>query len=266
MRSLARAIGVSPATLSAVETGRTPLTVDRLYIIARALGTSPERLLSTPHDAIRHRRPSESKSATGLDRDPPTNWRTFARLDLDPVTDSAIAVFVRAGYHGATMRQIAAGAGMSVPGVYHHYASKQELLVRILDRTMADLRWRVLAARDENGRPADQFARMVEALALFHTMRRDLAFIGASEMRSLAEPDRTRIADLRNEVQYLLDAVVAEAISTGEFGTPHPHAAGRAVATMCTALPQWFRADGSSSPQEIARDYAGFAVALMRAT
>lgn len=260
LRAVAHAIGVSPATLSAVERGRTPLTVDRLHRIADAIGVPPERLLTGPGASGPEQSPLSGHGAGTEKR----QWRMFAPPDLDPVLDSAAVVFVRTGYHGATMRQIAAGAGMSVPGVYHHYPSKQRILVTILDWTMADLRWRVLAARDEGGRPSEQFARMVEALALFHAVRRDLAFIGASEMRSIEEPERTRIVNLRNEVQYLLDAVVADAIRAGEFATPNPHDAARAVATMCTALAQWFRLGGPSTPEHIAREYAEFALAMMR--
>lgn len=259
LREVARRLEVSPATVSAVERGRTPLTVARLRQIAAVLGVSAQSLLAPPDEPA----PADD----GRRREDPvsrTEWRTFSDLELDAVMRSAIRAFVRIGYHGATMRQIATGAGMSVPGLYHHYPSKQALLVAVLDVTMGDLRWRVNAAQDEGGSPAQQFARMVEALALFHMLRRDLAFIGASEMRSLEEPNRSRIADLRNEVQYVLDAVVADAIEVGEFSTRHAHAAARSVSTMCTSLSTWFQIDGPSTPQEVAREYAQFALAIMR--
>lgn len=265
LREVARRLDVSPATLSAVERGLTPLTVSRLGQIAAVLGVPAESLLARPEEEPAHTgRPTDDHhqpSEEGADR---TRWREFSDLNLDPVIRSAITAFVRTGYHGATVRQIATGVGMSVPGVYHHYPSKQALLVAILDVTMDDLRWRVIAARDEGGTPSERFARMVEALALFHMLRRDLAFIGASEMRSLDEPDRTRITGLRNEVQYLLDAVIAEASRAGEFSTPYAHAAARAVSTMCTSLPTWFQTDGPSAPQDVACEYAQFALAIMR--
>src|SRR5690554_3886220 len=45
LRSLARRIGVSPATLSAVETGKTDVTFSRTQRIAAALGVTPGQLL-----------------------------------------------------------------------------------------------------------------------------------------------------------------------------------------------------------------------------
>src|SRR5438874_2494033 len=86
---------------------------------------------------------------------------------------------------GLSLRQTADRAGMSVPGVYHHYREKQDLLVRALDLTMDELHWRVRAARSDGTNAVERLTHTVEALALFHTRRRGLAFIGASEMRSL---------------------------------------------------------------------------------
>ena len=162
------------------------------------------------------------------------------------------------------MRSVATRAGMSVPGVYHHYRDKQDLLVRLLNLTMDELHWRVRAARDEGTTTTERIGLIVESLALFHTHRRELAFIGASEMRSLTPPNRARIAQSRNEIQYLLDDEIVAAVNDGQLGTAHAHNAGRAIATMCTSLPQWFRIGGPSSPEQIAAEYAQFALDLLQ--
>src|SRR5882757_4305387 len=217
LRELARRIGVSAATLSAIETGKTELAVSRLREIADALHTTPDRLLAVPaldspgepRDEVRAGPGSVQR---GGDR---RDWRTFGPLPIDPVLAAAITSFVRTGYHGATMRSIAALAGMSVPGVYHHYASKQELLVITLDLAMDDLTRRLLAAAREGTDGLARVRLMVDALALFHTHRWELAFIGASEMRSLEQVNRRRIAAQRNHVQHLLDDAIDQAIADG---------------------------------------------------
>jgi AcrR family transcriptional regulator/transcriptional regulator with XRE-family HTH domain len=259
LRQLATRIGVSPATMSAIENDKAGLSVDRLYAIAEALGTSATEMLRTPEPHHAPRAGAHDDNAPGAD------WRAFPALNLDPVLMAAISVFVRTGYHGATMRTIATAAHMSVPGVYHHYPSKQRLLVAILDVAMSELHWLIPAARSEGSTPTERFSNMVEALALFHTHRRDLAFIGASEMRSILPPDHDRISALRNDIQYMLDDEAEAAIATGEFRTPHAHDATRAISTMCTSLPSWFQPSGPTSASEIAREYARFAVDIMRA-
>ncbi|MDO3648312.1 TetR family transcriptional regulator [Nocardia mangyaensis] len=316
LRETARRIGVSPATLSAVENGRTGVSVPRLKFLAAELGTTVPWLINEP-DLARRLAPGPQTTtahATGVDTtdpaatgshagqpgaaadatkpgaitfdsttprataprenaphapesghepDLPSAWREFPTLDIDPVLAAAIASFVETGYHGATMRSIAQRAGMSVPGVYHHYRDKQQLLVRALDLTMDELHHRVRTARVDAGTGRDRVIRTVEALALFHTHRRELAFIGASEMRSLEPANRRRITNSRNEIQYLLDADIDAALTEARLPTDHARAAGRAIATMCTALPQWFRLDGPASPEQIATEYADFALGLL---
>jgi AcrR family transcriptional regulator len=53
------------------------------------------------------------------------------------ILDACLAEFGTSGFNGATMRDIAHRAGISQPGLIHHFPTKQELLLA------------VLAARDE---------------------------------------------------------------------------------------------------------------------
>ncbi|MDR7167181.1 AcrR family transcriptional regulator/DNA-binding XRE family transcriptional regulator [Nocardia kruczakiae] len=261
LRATAERIGVSPATLSAVENDKTGVSIARLRALAAALDTTVAWLIDES-PAPRPSRPRLRTSGTH-ERDATRAWREFPPLDIDPVLAAAIDSFVETGYHGATMRSIAHRAKMSVPGVYHHYRDKQELLVRALDLTMDELHWRTRAARGEAAGGRDRLIRVVEALALFHTHRRELAFIGASEMRSLTPDNRRRITASRNEIQYLLDADIDTALAEADLPAAHARVAGRAIATMCTSLPQWFRLDGPASPEQIATEYADFALGLL---
>src|SRR5882757_2110176 len=264
LRELARRIKVSAATVHAIETGKTDLAVSRLRDIAEALHTTPERLLTAEtRTDVEPDPPKRPTVAPRLDVGDRRDWRLFGPLRIDPVLAAAITVFVRTGYHGATMRSMARRAGMSVPGVYHHYRGKQALLVTTLDLSMDDLTWRVLAAGAEGPDGISRVRLMVEALALFHTHRWELAFIGASEMRSLEPVNRRRIAELRNHVQHALDDAIDAAIADGALHTPSPRHAGRAISTMCTSLPQWFHLGGPATPERIASEYAQFAIGLL---
>ncbi|MET0703174.1 MAG: TetR family transcriptional regulator [Mycobacterium sp.] len=264
LREVARRIGVSPATISAIENGKTGVSVKRLQALAAALGVVPATLLP---GAETRRPPGLSNDGRPGDHSPDgaTSWRDFPPLELDPVLSAAVESFVETGYHGATMRSLAQRAGVSVPVVYHHYRDKQDILMRALEITMTELRWRVCAARDSGESSIARVSLIVEALALYHTHRQDLGFLGASEMRSLNTANRRRITMLRNEIQYMLDDDIAGAAREGHVATVHGRAAGRAIATMCTALPQWFRADGELTPEQVACQYASLALGMLGA-
>ena len=246
LREVAGALAVSAGTWSAVENGRTRITDDRLAAAAALLRTRLEDLVECPQQPGR------------------SDWRDFPPLELEPPLAGALEAFVELGYHGAGVRDIAQRARLSVPGVYHHWATKQDLLVALLDLAVADLLARARAARAEGDGPVERFTRLVECLVLFHTHRRDLGFIGTGEMRSLDGNSRARITAARQEVQRMVDDEVAEGCRRGLMGTPLPHEAARAVVTMCTALPQWWSLEGPSSPEEVARQYVDFALDVVR--
>lgn len=259
LRVLAARLGVSPATLSAVENGRTPLTVARLSSIADLVGVSVEDLV---RGADHPERPGRSGEAPG-----PGGWRDFSSISMDVVLEGAAASFVRRGFHATTMREIAAEADLSVAGVYHHYATKESILVALLDLTMAEIAWRVEDARGEGEQdgPWRSFGLMVESLALFHAARADLAFIGASEMRALGRGQRERITSLRDDVQHALDRQARLCATPAPGAVDDVRTLTRAVATMCTALPSWFRPDGPLDASTVARRYATYAVTLLDA-
>ena len=82
-------------------------------------------------------------------------------------------------------------------------------------------------------------------------------------MRSLEPHHYRRIARLRDDVQHLLDTEIAAATTAGDLAVSHRRDAGRAIATMCTALVQWFQPDGHTTPERIATEYAQFALRLL---
>src|SRR5215470_16876440 len=47
------------------------------------------------------------------------------------IIDAATEMFYERGYHGTTMREIAAGVGIKAGSLYNHFPSKQDILVRI---------------------------------------------------------------------------------------------------------------------------------------
>lgn len=93
--------------------------------------------------------------------------RTQARGDArkEQILEVALKTFAESGYYGASLADIAAGAGVSQTGLLHHFRSKQALLVAVLEyRDRMHSERRILTA-DEPLRGADALRhqiRMVE--------------------------------------------------------------------------------------------------------
>ncbi|MDN4175685.1 TetR/AcrR family transcriptional regulator [Nocardioides sp. SOB77] len=180
------------------------------------------------------------------------DWRTYDAPTLPRVLDAALRCFAEQGYHGTSIRDLASEAGLSVPGVYHHHKSKQEILVALVMAVMDELLGRseaALASAPED--PSAQFDALVESLLRFHMFRRQQAFVASTEIRSLAPESRRQYVDRRDEQQRMLDRVVVAGADAGVFGTPYPLDAARAVATLCVGVASWYREDGPLDPDEL---------------
>lgn len=183
-------------------------------------------------------------------------WRQYGEEELPAPLAAALAAFAEQGYHGTSVREIAARAGLSVPGLYHHYPSKQSLLQGLLGLTMTDLLARSRAALEQaDDTPVDRFDAVVESLLRFHMYRREQAFVGSTEIRSLEPVYRIEYIAYRDEQQHMIDALVRDGVDSGDFRCPNPIDAGRAVTTMCVGVSTWYRPTGRLGPDELVSRY-----------
>ncbi|MBD0671281.1 TetR/AcrR family transcriptional regulator [Streptomyces sp. CBMA156] len=75
------------------------------------------------------------------------------RAQRDRALAAAFEVFAREGERGTSLRAIARESGVSLTGLMHHFASKDELLTEVLRSTdeRAALRWDALAGDADPG-------------------------------------------------------------------------------------------------------------------
>jgi AcrR family transcriptional regulator len=172
------------------------------------------------------------------------------------ILKGALHCFVQKGYHGTSIREVAERAGMSVPGLYHHFPRKAALLERLIDDTMDDLidsTEQALAAAGTD--PVDRLDAVVVAHVRFHTERPEESFVGNSELRSLSPAALKRVVGKRDRQQRMFDEAVQAGVDAGAFGVEWPREASRAIVTMCTAVATWFRRGGPLTAEQIVEIY-----------
>lgn len=193
-------------------------------------------------------------------------WAAYGAEVLTRILAAALQEFAERGYHATSIRDIASRAGLSVPGLYHHYRAKQDILVDLMMVTMDELQARTEAALDSaDGRPDGAFDAVVENLLRFHMARQQQALVSSTEIRSLEAEHRSVYVSRRDAQQQVLEAAIRTGVAAGAFRTEHPKDAARAVASMCVAVSSWYRADGALSVSELAARYLGLARALVQA-
>lgn len=194
------------------------------------------------------------------------NWREFGPDELTPPLRAALAVFARHGYHGASIRTIAESAGLSVPGLYHHYRSKQAILAAVVEAAMSEMLAHTAAAAEDAGEsPVARFDNVVECLARFHMARRDHAFVASTEMRSMNPDVREHHVSQRDAQQSMLEEVISAGVQSGDFSCRHPEDAARAIASLCVSIASWYRPDGPLSDDDVVARHLEFARGMVGA-
>jgi len=179
---------------------------------------------------------------------------------------AALELFAERGFHGTSMRDIAARAGCSVSHVYYYFPSKGDVLrvmmVGIVEDLLADLDAALAGAGAE---PRARLVAIVRAQVLFHCRRQAEAFVGRSELRSLAPGDRPEVIGRYDRVTAIFRDTIAEGEGAGVFRCAFVAQATHALVTMCNAVSAWWRPDGELSPERLAERYAALALAMLGA-
>lgn len=192
------------------------------------------------------------------------DWRVYGPVEYPRILEAALQAFSEHGYHGTTTRDLAQRSGLSVPGVYHYYPSKQDILFELMTVIIDELLTRSHQALDtaEPG-PRAQFDALVESLLRFHMYRRQSAMVSTAELRSLEPGYRERYVAKRDEQQRMLDRVILEGVTAGEFSTPYPADASRSIASLCVGVATWYRPDGGLSVEELLERYSAIARSIV---
>lgn len=113
------------------------------------------------------------------------------------IMSAAAALFAQRGFHGVSIDDIGAAAGLSGPGIYRHFPGKESVLAQML----LDISERLL---DEGGRRASAAADAQEALdALlrwhisFALGQPDLITVQTRELANVPAPARRQIRRLQ---------------------------------------------------------------------
>ncbi|MFZ2178053.1 MAG: TetR/AcrR family transcriptional regulator [Rhodococcus sp. (in: high G+C Gram-positive bacteria)] len=180
--------------------------------------------------------------------------------------DIARREFVDHGYGASSIRTIAQRAGVSLSALYYHYASKQDLLVAILDDGLATF---LDMCRDELERcddtPESRLRAMVAGFVRFRTLHQEQSRLVQTEVRNL-EPDHLKGYQARQHAPLqTLAGIIDDGVREGVFRTPYPDDARRAIISMCNAIANWYRSDGPDSVDEIVERYGDLALVIVEA-
>ena len=182
---------------------------------------------------------------------------------------AAVEVMGEDGYEGASIRDMAARAGVSVAALYYHFPSKLDLLHEFLDESYDVVLARVERRLDDLVDPTavrrlDEVVATLIASVLHDEFARLAANVAWREYDRLPPIRYRTVAAKRARLLDVVEGVVAAGVATGDFAVDEPREAARAIITLATTLVEPFDEIGRPLPAVIAL-YQRFARALARA-
>jgi len=172
---------------------------------------------------------------------------------------TAARLFQERGYDATSMQDIASALNFSKAALYHHFESKEEILVQIMSYGLDAVEERVMKAVEEVADAQERLraclARHVEMVTRGHDRE---VLVVLHENRTLPPSEAARLINARKK-QYLLflSRLIGEAQAARGVAHPavQPQVAAFAISGMINWMYQWYRPEGNLTEEEITRQY-----------
>jgi AcrR family transcriptional regulator len=141
---------------------------------------------------------------------------------MGEIIQAAVDEFLEKGYEAASMDTIAKRAGISKGGLYHHFRSKDEILLyanQKLNEPIADIRHRAA----QKASAADSLNWYIRSyMEHWCGRKRELVFYSLSMAKMLDSPELSRMYEnyIEHDIEYL-HKLYEKGISSGEL-ISHP--------------------------------------------
>lgn len=188
-----------------------------------------------------------------------------ARVAVSPlaVLDAALTLFAERGYHGTALSQIAKALDIQTPSLYNHMASKQDLLVAILQDTTDRVLSEYESAVDGIEGVGERLRAATYVYALRHATHPREAVIVNRDATAIDEPVRAAVYAKRRKHADDFRELIQEGVESGRFDVENATVAAFAILEMCVSIARWFDSGGSVSAEEIARQHGDFALRIV---
>jgi AcrR family transcriptional regulator len=183
--------------------------------------------------------------------------------DQQGILEVAVAAFNEFGYDATSMGVLADRLGLSKSAIYHHFASKDEILERALDQALGSLEGVLDEPGASEGSAADRLDHVLRGAV--HVLVDRLPYVTLLlRVRGNTEIERTALARRRafdRRVMGLVEAAQAE-------GSLRTDIDGRIVERllfgMINSIVEWYRPGGREDAARLADDVIAVALDGLR--
>jgi AcrR family transcriptional regulator len=169
---------------------------------------------------------------------------------------AAVAVIGEVGYDAASVRDMAARAGVSVAALYYHFPSKSDLLREFLDEawevSLARIERRMRLAGDDPLAQLDVLVATIIAGNIHDDFAKLASNVALRDYQRLGPPERATIAEKHRRVRAMIEKVLIVGVEQGDFTIEDPSVTARAILTLTNYLAKSLSVKGRSKDDVIA--------------
>jgi len=172
------------------------------------------------------------------------------------IDSGAARLFLRNGYDGTSMRDLARNLGLRPSSIYGHVSSKQELLFRVMERLMDEVLARARQALEAGGEPEELVRRLVVS-NICQAGPYETALL-QSELRNLRPSYRAAIERKQTEYRELWLRVLNEGRRRGLFRIKDPKLAFLGIDGALIHVERWFNPAGRLTRMDLAEVFVAW--------
>jgi AcrR family transcriptional regulator len=161
------------------------------------------------------------------------------------VVAAAGRLFAERGYHGTSMRDLGRELGLLGSSLYAHVASKQDLLVEVVEEGARLFDESAQRARLREGSSSERLRSLIAGHVEVVLDNPDVVRTFLNEARMLDEDHRSRVIAARDRYEQSFREVIADGIADGSFhGDIDPKLASIFLLSVLNAIERWYKPDG----------------------
>ncbi len=173
--------------------------------------------------------------------------------DQQGILEVAVAAFNEFGYDATSMGVLATRLGLSKSAIYHHVASKDELLELALGEALDGLEGVLREEAARTGNASDRLAHVLRGAVRVLTDKLPYVTL-LLRVRGNTEVERTALAR-RRAFDRAVAALVVEARDEGSLRSDvDPGVATRLLFGMINSIVEWYRPGGAEDADQLAED------------
>ena len=176
-------------------------------------------------------------------------------LREEAVLQAAADCFGEQGYRATTLETIAERLGISRVTLYRYCPSKEELLIRVFERSIAIFQRDLRQICSQPIAPEEKLRQIIRHQVRLMADHRNFLTVFFSEESNLPQEIAKRARAERRVYDGLIEDVIAEGIKTGHLAPLPVKLVSFAILGMCNWLYQWYQPEGPLSADEVARNF-----------